>query len=36
MHPCRGNKKITLTEDGMLFRKRAEEIIDLVRKTKMK
>ena len=33
MHPCRGNKKITLTEDGMLFRKRAEEIIDLVRKT---
>lgn len=29
----RGNKKITLTEYGVLFRKRAEEIIDLVRKT---
>lgn len=29
----RGNKKITLTEDGMLFRKRAEEIVDLVSKT---
>lgn len=29
----RGNKKITLTEDGILFRKRAEEIIELVRKT---
>lgn len=30
----RGNRKITLTEDGMLFRKRAEEIVELVRKTK--
>lgn len=29
----RGKRKITLTEDGMLFRKRAEEIIDLVNKT---
>ena len=29
----RGNKRITLTEDGMLFRRRAEEIIDLVDKT---
>lgn len=29
----RGNRKITLTEDGMLLRKRAEEIIDLVEKT---
>lgn len=29
----RGNRKITLTEDGMLFRKRAEEIISLVEKT---
>lgn len=29
----RGNRKITLTEDGMLFRKRAEEIISLVDKT---
>lgn len=29
----RGNKKITLTDDGVLFRKRAEEIINLVRKT---
>lgn len=29
----RGNKKITLTDEGILFRKRAEEIIDLVRKT---
>ena len=26
----RGNRKITLTEDGMLLRKRAEEILDLV------
>lgn len=31
----RGTKKITLTEDGILFRKRAEEIIDLVEKTEM-
>ena len=29
----RGNRKITLTEEGMLLRKRAEEIIDLVKKT---
>lgn len=29
----RGNRKITLTEEGMLLRKRAEEIMDLVHKT---
>lgn len=29
----RGNRKITLTEEGMLLRKRAEEIVDLVSKT---
>lgn len=29
----RGNRKITLTEDGMLLRRRAEEITDLVKKT---
>lgn len=29
----RGHKKIGLTEDGMLFRKRTEEIINLVNKT---
>lgn len=29
----RGNRKITLTKEGMLLRKRAEEIVDLVRKT---
>lgn len=29
----RGKRKITLTEEGMLFRKRAEEIINLVKKT---
>ena len=29
----RGNRKITLTEDGILFRKRANEIMDLVEKT---
>lgn len=29
----RGNRKITLTEDGMLLRKRAEEIVELVKKT---
>lgn len=29
----RGNRKITLTEEGMLLRKRAEEIMDLVWKT---
>lgn len=30
----RGSRKITLTEDGMLLRKRAEEMIDLMEKTK--
>ena len=29
----RGSHKVTLTEEGMLFRKRAEQIIDMVRKT---
>lgn len=29
----RGNRKVTLTEDGMLLRKRAEEILELVRRT---
>lgn len=29
----RGNRKLTLTEEGVLLRKRAEEIIDLVGKT---
>lgn len=29
----RGNRKIILTEEGMILRKRAEEIIDLVKKT---
>lgn len=29
----RGNRKITLTEEGMLLRRRAEEIIDLAKKT---
>ena len=29
----RGNRRITLTEDGMLLRKRAAEILDLVDKT---
>lgn len=29
----RGNRKITLTEEGMILRKRAEEIINLVKKT---
>lgn len=29
----RGNRKITLTEDGLLLRKRAAEIIELVEKT---
>lgn len=29
----RGNRKITLTEEGMILRKRAEEIMDLVKKT---
>jgi len=31
----RGNRKITLTEKGMLLRKRAAEIIDLVGKTEL-
>lgn len=30
----RGSKRITLTEEGMLLRKRAEEMIDLMEKTK--
>lgn len=30
----RGSKKVTLTEEGMLLRKRAEEMIDLMEKTK--
>ncbi|MCD8367661.1 MAG: LysR family transcriptional regulator [Clostridiales bacterium] len=30
----RSNRKITLTEEGMLLRKRAEEILDLVSRTK--
>lgn len=29
----RGNRKIVLTEEGMILRKRAEEIIELVKKT---
>lgn len=29
----RGNRKITLTEEGMILRKRAQEIMDLVQKT---
>lgn len=29
----RGNRKITLTEDGLLLRKRATEILDLIEKT---
>ena len=29
----RGNRRVTLTEEGMILRKRAEEIIELVRKT---
>lgn len=29
----RGNRRITLTEQGMLLRKRAEQIVDLVHKT---
>lgn len=31
----RGSKKITLTEDGMLLKKRAEELVDLMEKTKI-
>ena len=30
----RGNRKITLTEEGILLRKRASEIIDIINKTK--
>lgn len=30
----RSSKKVTLTEDGMLLRKRAEELVDLMEKTK--
>ena len=30
----RGSKKVTLTEDGMLLRKRAEEMVALMEKTK--
>lgn len=30
----RGNRKITLTEEGMILRKRAEEIVELLEKTK--
>ena len=30
----RGSRKVTLTEDGMLLRKRAEEMIELMEKTK--
>lgn len=29
----RGNRKITLTEEGIILKKRAEEIVDLVKKT---
>lgn len=29
----RGNRKITLTEEGMILRKRAEEVTELIRKT---
>ena len=30
----KGSRKVTLTEEGMILRKRAEEILDLVKKTK--
>lgn len=30
----RGNRKVTLTEDGMILRRRAEEIVELMEKTK--
>lgn len=29
----KGSRKVTLTEEGMILRKRAEEILDLVRRT---
>lgn len=32
----RGKKKITLTEEGVILRKRAEEIIELVEKQNRK
>lgn len=32
----RGKRKITLTEEGVLLRKRAEEILELVEKTQRK
>lgn len=31
----RSNKKITLTDEGMLLRQRAEEIVSLVHKTEL-
>lgn len=30
----RGSKKVTLTEDGVLLRKRAQELVELMEKTK--
>lgn len=30
----RGNRKVTLTEEGMILRRRAEEMVDLMEKTK--
>ncbi len=30
----RGNRKVTLMEEGMILRKRAEEMIELIEKTK--
>ena len=32
----KGSRKVTLTEEGMILRKRAEEILDLVKKRKMR
>ena len=32
----RGSRKITLTEEGMILRKRAEEILGLVKKQRMR
>lgn len=31
----RGSKRVTLTEDGLLLKKRAEELVDLMEKTKL-
>ena len=31
----KGSRKVTLTEEGMILRKRAEEILDLVRRTEL-